>query len=185
MPELKDLMEWIDPSQWGFGWMDARVLVILIGGALIVAGGRLYRLVLVSPGFVGGVLLSHHYAPSGSDGMKLAIGIGVGLVGALLMHLMEQAALRLLGAAMAVGITAAFGPGLFDGNPPWFLNYVAGAVGAIVFPLIYERALPLVTSLAGALAIAWALGRPADIVMLAILTLSGAMIQTFLSGRSR
>ena len=185
MPEVKDLMEWMDPSQWGFGWMDARVLVILIGGALIVAGGRMYRLVLVSPGFVGGVLLSHHYAPSGSDGIKLAICIGVGLVGALLMHLMEQAALRLLGAAMAVGLAVAFGPGLFDGSPPWYLNYIAGAIGAIGFPAIYQRSLPLLTSLAGAMAIAWALGRQADIWILAILTLSGAIIQTFISGRAR
>ena len=185
MPEMKDLMEWIDPTQWGFGWMDARVLVIVIGGTLIIAGGRLYRLVLISPGFVGGVLLSHHYAPSGTDGMKLAIGIGVGLVGALLMHLMEQAALRLLGAAMAVGIAVAFGPDLFGGDPPWFLNYVAGAIGAIGFPMIYQRALPLLTSLAGAMAIAWALGRQTDIWILAILTVSGAIIQTFISGRSR
>ena len=185
MPELKDLMEWIDPSQWGFGWMDARVLVVVIGCALIIAGGRLYRLVLISPGFVGGVLLSNHYAPSGSDVTKLAIGIAVGLVGALLMHLMEQAALRMLGAAMAVGLAAAFGPGLFDGDPPWFLNYVAGAIGAIGFPLIYERALPLLTSLAGAMAIAWALGRQADIWLLGILTVAGAMVQTFLSGQSR
>jgi hypothetical protein len=185
MPEMKDLMEWIDPTQWGFGWMDARVLVIVIGGTLIIAGGRLYRLVLISPGFVGGVLLSHHYAPSGTDGMKLAIGIGAGLVGALLMHLMEQAALRLLGAAMAVGIAVAFGPDLFSGDPPWFLNYVAGAIGAIGFPMIYQRALPLLTSLAGAMAIAWALGRQTDIWILAILTVSGAIIQTFISGRSR
>ena len=185
MPELKDLDKWIDPYPEIFGMWDARVFVIVIGAVLIVAGGRFYRLVLISPGFVGGVLLSHHYAPSGSDVTKLAIGVGAGLVGALLMHLMEQAALRILGAAMAVGLAVAFGPELFDGDPPWFLNYVAGAIGAIGFPVIYERALPVLTSLAGAMAIAWALGRPADIVMLALLTLSGAMIQTFLSGRSR
>ena len=185
MPELNDLTKWIEPYPEIFGLWDARVIVIVLGGTLLVAGGRLYRLVLISPGFVGGVLLAHHYAPTGSDGTRLAIGIGVGLVGALLMHLMEQAALRILGGAIAVGLAVAFGPGFFDGDPPWFLNYVAGAIGAIGFPLIYERALPLVTSLAGAMAIVWATGRQADIWLLAILTVTGAMIQTFISGQSR
>jgi hypothetical protein len=35
------------------------------------------------------------------------------------------------------------------------------------------------------MAIAWALGRQTDIWILAILTVSGAIIQTFISGRSR
>ena len=82
-----------------------------------------------------------------------------------------------------VGVAIAYGPSLFDGDAPWFVNYVAGAVGAIGFPIVYERALPLLTSLLGALAIAWALGRQTDLWMLAILTVVGAMVQTFLAGR--
>jgi hypothetical protein len=183
MPEIKELMQWIDPSEWGFGMMDARTLVVLLGGALILAGRRLYRLMLLSPGFVGGVMLTHHYAPAGMDTTKFAITVGAGLVGALIMHLMEQTALRLVGAALMVGVAVAYGPSLFDGDAPWFVNYVAGAVGAIGFPIVYERALPLLTSLLGALAIAWALGRQTDLWMLAILTVVGAMVQTFLAGR--
>ena len=67
MPELNDLMQWMDPTNWGFGALDARTVVVAIGAALIVAGSRLYRLMILSPGMVGGVLLSHHYAPAGDD----------------------------------------------------------------------------------------------------------------------
>ena len=82
MPELNDLMQWMDPTNWGFGALDARTVVVAIGAALIVAGSRLYRLMILSPGMVGGVLLSHHYAPAGDDVTKLAMTVGVGLIGA-------------------------------------------------------------------------------------------------------
>ena len=183
MPELNDLMQWMDPNNWGFGALDARTVVVAIGAALILAGSRLYRLMILSPGMIGGVLLTHHYAPAGDDVTKLAITVGVGLLGALIMHLMEQTALRLVGAAIAVGIAIALGPEVFGKSVPWFLNYAAGALGAIGFPLVYKRALPLLTSLLGAIAVAWALGRETDLWMLGILTAAGAMLQTVLASR--
>ncbi len=183
MAKSSRLMQWMDPGQWGFGVVDARTLVVLVGASLIIAGNRLYRVMILSPGFVGGVLLTHHYAPAGSDTTKLAITVGVGLLGAVIMHLMEQTALRLVGAGLMVGLATAVGPDVFDGRAPWYLNYVAAAAGAVGFPVVYKRALPLLTSLLGALAIAWAIGRETDLWMLGILTVVGAMIQTFLAGR--
>lgn len=183
MPEIKDLMQWMDPGQWGFGVLDARTVVVFVGAALLVAGRRLYRLMVLSPGIVGGVLLTHHYAPAGDDLTKLAITIAVGLIGALIMHLMEQTALRMLGAGIVVGLTIAVAPEVFGASVPWYLNYIAAAVGAVGFPMVYKRSLPLLTSLMGALALAWALGRETDVWMIAILTAVGAMIQTFLAGR--
>jgi len=185
MPTMNELMQWIDPSQWGFDLIDPRTLCVVIGAVLILVGSRLYRLMLLGPGFVGGVLLAHHYAPAGSDTTKMAIVVGCGVVGVVLMHLMEQTALRLVGVALAVGATTAIAPEVFGSKPPWFLNYVAGAIGAVGFPIVYERALPLVTSLLGALMVAWALGRPTDIIMLAILSVVGIAVQTFLGARGR
>ena len=185
MPTMNQLMSWMDPSQWGFEMVDPRTLCVIIGAVLLLAGSRLYRLMLVGPGFVVGVLLATHYAPAGSDATKMAIVVGCGLVGALLLHLMEQTALRLVGVALMVGAVTALGPEVFGSKPPWYLNYVAGAVGAVGFPMIYARALPLLTSLLGALSVAWALGRETDIWMLVILTAGGAIFQTFVSGIKR
>ena len=185
MPTYNDILEWIDPSRWDFGYTDPRVLCIVAGVLLIIAGGRLYRLMIVTPGFVAGVLLTTHYAPAGTDMVKLGIIAGVGLVGALIMHLMEQTALRLIGAALMVGLAMAVGPEVFGRNIPWWLNYAAGAVGAVGFPILYQRALPAITSLLGALIVAWSLGRETDLWMLGILTLVGAVIQTMLAGRGK
>jgi hypothetical protein len=185
MPKYNDILDWIDPSRWDFGYTDPRVLCVVIGVLLLVAGGRLYRLMLVAPGFVAGVLLTTHYAPAGSDMMKMGMIVGVGLVGALIMHLMEQTALRVVGVALMVGLATAVAPEVFGKDEPWWLNYAAGALGAVGFPILYERALPLITSLLGALAVAWALGHETDIWMLAILTGVGAAFQTFVAGRSR
>ena len=90
MPTMNQLLAWMDPNQWGFDMIDPRTLCVIIGAVLLFAGGRLYRLMLVGPGFVLGVLLATHYAPAGSDTTKMAIVVGCGLVGALLLHLMEQ-----------------------------------------------------------------------------------------------
>jgi len=185
MPTYNDILEWIDPSRWDFGYTDPRILCVVAGALLILAGGRLYRLMIVTPGFVAGVLLTTHYAPAGSDMVKMGIIVAVGLVGALIMHLMEQTALRLIGVALMVGVATAVGPEAFGRNVPWWLNYAAGALGAVGFPILYQRALPIITSLLGALAVAWALGRETDVWMIGILTVLGAMIQTFISGQTR
>ena len=185
MPTYNDILEWIDPSRWDFGYTDPRILCIVAGVVLMLAGGRLYRLMIVTPGFVAGVLLTTHYAPAGTDMMKVGIIVGVGLVGALIMHLMEQTALRLIGVALMVGVATAVAPEVFGAQEPWWLKYAAGAVGAVGFPIVYRRALPLTTSLLGALAVAWALGRETDVWVIGILTVLGAMIQTFISGQTK
>lgn len=185
MPTMNELMQWIDPSQWGFGLVDPRMACVLIGAALILAGSRLYRLMLLGPGFVGGVLLAHHYAPAGTDFTKMAIVVGCGLIGVLLMHLMEQTALRLIGVALMVGAATALAPEFFGSKPPWYLNYVAGAIGAVGFPIVYERSLPLTTSLLGSLMAAWALDRPTDVWMIGILTFVGIAAQTLSGARGR
>jgi hypothetical protein len=185
MPKYNDILDWIDPSRWDFGYTDPRVLCVIVGVVLLVAGSRLYRLMIVAPGFVIGVLLATHYAPAGSDMMKMGIIVGVGLAGALIMHLMEQTALRLVGVALMVGLAMAVSPEVFGKEEPWWLNYAAGALGAVGFPILYERALPLITSLLGSLAVAWALGRETDIWMIVILTGVGAAFQTFVAGRSK
>ena len=74
-------------------------------------------------------------------------------------------------------------PTLLRGRPTPQMALKAAAVGAVGFPMVYKRALPLLTSLMGALALAWALGRETDVWMIGILTAAGAMIQTFLAGR--
>ena len=117
--------------------------------------------------------------------VKVGIIVGVGVVGGLIMHIMEQTALRLLGVALMIGLATAVAPEVFGRNIPWWLNYAAGAVGAVGFPIVYERALPFITSLLGALAIAWALGRETDVWVIGILTVLGAMIQTFISGKTK
>ncbi len=183
VPTMNDVMAWLDPSHWGFGWLDPRTACVIVGILLLFAGSRLYRLMLVGPGFVGGVLLAHHYAPAGTDLFKMGVIVGAGLVGAVVLHLMEQTAQRVVGVAIAVGVAMANAPEVFGGKPPWYLHYVAGAVGAVGFPIVYERVLPLLTALLGALALAWSIGREHDIWMIGILAFLGMAVQVIIAGR--
>ncbi len=183
MPTMSDVMAWIDPSQWGFGWLDPRTACVVIAFLLMFAGSRLYRLMLVGPGFAGGILLAHHYAPAGNDLFKMLVIFGTGLIGALVLHLMEQTAQRVVGVAIAVGVTMALAPQIFGNKIPWYLNYVAGVLGAVGFPIIYERALPLLTALLGALVLAWSIGNERNIWMVALFAIIGTVVQTLSGGR--
>ena len=46
-PTMNDVMAWLDPSHWGFGWLDPRTACVIVGILLLFAGSRLYRLMLV------------------------------------------------------------------------------------------------------------------------------------------
>jgi hypothetical protein len=161
------------------------MLLIVVGIVFLFIGSRFYRFMVVAPGFVVGVLLCNHYSPTGDSLTRTGIAIGVGIIGAVLMHLMEKTALRLIGVALMIGLASAVAPEVFGRKIPWWLNYAAGAVGAVGFPIIYERALPLITSLLGALTIAWALERETDLWMIGILAFIGTTAQVFIAGRSR
>ena len=49
MPDYNDILNWIDPSRWDFGYTDPRVLCVVAGVLLILAGSRFYRLMIVAP----------------------------------------------------------------------------------------------------------------------------------------
>ena len=75
---------------------------------------------------------------------------------------------------------------LRETQPDWCVSggmSVEGAVGAVGFPIVYERVLPLLTALLGALALAWSIGREHDIWMIGILAFLGMAVQIIIAGR--
>ena len=68
---------------------------------------------------------------------------------------------------------------------PWYTAPAAGFVGLLLFPSLYRRLLPLVTSAVGAVAIAWAASAEKNLLLISGLTVLGAAIQLGTGGRSR
>ena len=184
MPTWNRELRWLqNPSDWGLETIDARWLVLVIGIILVLFGSRTYKLFLMSPGAVVGVLLALEYSPSGDEVTKAGIAVGAGVVGALLVLMVEKVALSAAGAALLAGLSIAIGP-QFVSDVPWYIPTIAGLVGAMFFPIIYRRSLRIVTPVMGALAVVLALGRPEDLWLLGGLTLVGIVLQHTLTGKA-
>ena len=136
MPTWRKELLWLQsPSDWGLHTVDARWLVLAIGVILILFGSRFYKFFLMSPGAVVGVLLAVEYSPTGDEMVKAGIAAGAGVIGALLMRLVEKVELSCAGGALVGGLTLAVAP-LFIKTVPWYAPTIGGLVGAMFFPVI-------------------------------------------------
>jgi hypothetical protein len=184
MRTLERELDWLQhPGSWGLEVVDARWVVLAVGLILVIFGSRTYKLLLVAPGLVAGVLLAIEYAPVGDPMTKTGIAIGAGIAGAVLMLMVEKIALSSVGAAVLGGLTMAIGP-QFVKEVPWYAATIAGLVGAMIFPAIYRRSLRIVTPILGALAVGFALERPEDLILLGTLSLVGIVLQHTLTGKA-
>lgn len=164
---------------------DARLVGAAAGLALLVAGARLYSLAIMGPGFVLGLWLAHRYLPAMDPLWRLGITVGAGALGALLSSRVEQLAVRLAGALLVAGLTHAVLPLAWEGTPPWYAAPAAGFLGLALFPSIYRKLLPLITSLLGAVVIAWSLGRGSELLLICGVATVGLIVQIVLGRGAR
>lgn len=159
---------------------DPQLLVGGLGVLLLVAGQRLYRLAIVAPGLAAGAMVGLELTRHESTGLRLAAAAALALVAGFLLHKVERLAVAAAGAFLAVGATQALAPLVLHGPTPWFLLVGAGVLGLLLFPGLYRRLLLVITPAIGALCVAWAAGRPTDLLLIAGLTLGGIVIQLVL-----
>jgi len=141
-------------------WFESapRGIVGLTAGALLLFGGRLYRFAVIAPGLLGGVALAL-LLPADLGPIVIALAaVLLAAVGAMLCHFLERAAVHVVGAAVLAGLAEVAWPPLLGGPAPWWGLLCAGALGVLVFPKVFRALIKVLTSLLGALAMAWALG---------------------------
>lgn len=171
------------PLQAPTSLLDPRIAVIAVGILLLGWGARLYRLAIAAPGFVLGVFAGLEVAPTASLLVQAGLALLLGLVGAGLLLFLERLAVALTGAVLVGGLVYAVGP-LFVATLPWFAPLVGAAVGLLLFPSLYRLALKIITPLLGALCVAWAFGRPHDLLLIGGLCALGAVFQLARGQRS-
>ena len=162
---------------------DGRLVAGVIGVVLVLAGARLYRLAIIAPGFLLGLFLASwgfenlsEYLPRVDKLVRLGAMVGAGAIGALLSWRIEQLAVRLGGSLLVAATTHALLPMIWH-HPPKYAAPAAGFIGLLLFPALYRRMLPLLTSAIGAIAVAWAADEPTNVLMIAGLTILGSAVQ--------
>lgn len=168
---------------WLPAWADGRLLLGGAGVVLLLMGARVYRLALILPGFIAGVLIAGEATQGLPSNIRLFAALVLGLACAFGVHLLERFAVAVAGALVGGGLAQLVGGQVAIGLSTFTLGLLGALVGFLLFPWIYRRLLPFLTSLLGALAVAHAAGRPGDLLLIGGLTLGGTLLQLLLGGR--
>ena len=125
---------------------------ILVGFLLLILGRRLYWLFVAAVGFLYGLELAPRLLPRQSQAVIVIIALGLALLGALLAVVATKVALGLTGFVAAGGIAAVVLQHLTieSGVVVLGIYFIAGIIGAVLFLLLFNAALIVLSSLAGA-----------------------------------
>ncbi len=153
---------------------------LVLGGALLLAGRKLFWLLVGAIGFVIGVGLATRYF-QGSELTTILIGVVLGVVFAALAIFLESVAILIAGflggGYVLVSIAALLG--LDNGSMPIVAFVVGGIIGVALIAFLFDWALISISSLAGASMVVGAFNFSSSTASLAFLglLLAGVIIQ--------
>jgi len=164
---------------------------LLVGLLLLVFGRRLYWLFVAGVGFLAGLELAPRLLPDHSETMIVIVALAVALVGALVAVVATRVAIGIVGFVAGGGVTALLLQNLAidDGVVVLSAYLIAGIVGAVLLLVLFDWALILLSSLAGASLIVVSVERLLEVppligfVLILVLAAIGALIQSRLIGR--
>ena len=131
-------------------------IINIIGGALLLALGRkIFWLFVAATGFYAGLELATRYLNIHPESTALLIALAVGLLGALLAYFFQRlvigAAGFLAGAFIASRLVSYLGTQVRGWE--WLVLLIGGFIGISLMYAIFEWALIILSSLAGAVLI--------------------------------
>lgn len=132
-------------------------LLLVIGLILVLLGRKVYLISIGILGFLGGLYLFMSFLGTAHDWRSLLFALLFGTVGSLLAFALHKAA-WLFGGFCGGGVLALYfndATGMIDVGSPVTLFLIGGGIGAILFLLVLDWALVVVTTLAGAALISW------------------------------
>lgn len=170
------------------------LIQIALGGALLVAGRRLYWLLAAALGFVGGLFLANLLLPNEPQTSEVVIALALAGGGALLFVVFKKFLIGLIG-FLAGGVamlllTRALTPNLLSAS--WMVAVVfmvGGALGASLLFQLFDLGLMVLSAIIGAYLVLTGLMSlvdfPGQFFTLALVLLIGAGIALQMRPRRR
>ncbi len=128
------------------------VIDLILGGALLIAGRKLFWLFVGAAGFVTGLQLATRFW-HGSELGALIIGLVVGVIFALLAIFVQALVIGiagfLTGGYVLTVLATMFGIDV-SGVTTWIVYIIGGIIGVILVSLLFDWALITLSSLVGA-----------------------------------
>ncbi len=123
----------------------------ILGGALLVAGRKIFWLFVGAVGFIIGIEIASRFF-HGSELLTLIIGLGLGVIFAVLTMLAERIAIGIAGflggGYLLLTLAGAFG--LDKGALTWIIFIVGGLIGLALIGWLFDWALITISVFAGA-----------------------------------
>lgn len=160
----------------------------ILGGALLLAGRKLFWLLVGAIGFVIGVEVAARFF-HGSDLMTFLVGLVLGIIFAVLAVFVESIAIGIagfLGGGYILQSLAAM-LGFDKGALVWIAFIVGGIIGVILVAALLDWALITISSLAGASMVlhAFRLGQVNGGLLFLVLVIIGVAVQGSVLRRER
>lgn len=125
---------------------------LVLGGALLLAGRKLFWLFVGAAGFVTGIQLATRFW-QGPELLAIIVGLVIGVIFALLAVFLQALVIGiagfLIGGYILTGLAAMFGMDL-SGATTWVVYVVGGVIGVILVSFLFDWAIITLSSLAGA-----------------------------------
>jgi hypothetical protein len=164
------------------------VVSIILGGALLIAGQRLFWLFVGAVGFIAGFQLATQFW-RGPELLAIIIGLVVGVIFALLAIFLQSVAIGVAGFLAGGYILTVLADmlGLNQGAFSWVVYLIGGIIGVLLVIFLFDWAIITLSSLAGASLITQALALPGGIggVVFLGLVILGVVIQGSMLQRER
>jgi len=128
------------------------VVSILVGLVLLGYGRRLYWAFVAGIGFLTGLALGPSLLPDRPEWQILLVALALALVGAVLAVVAKKIIIMVTGFLAGGGIAYMLlrQHGIEGQVPGWIVYILAGIVGLVLMRILFEWALILLSSLAGA-----------------------------------
>ena len=165
------------------------VINLVLGGALLLAGRKLFWLFVGAAGFVTGIQLATRFT-QGPEWLAILIGLIIGVIFALLAIFLQAVVIGiagfLTGGYVLMALAALLGIDV-TGATTWIVYIIGGILGLILVSLLFDWALITLSSLAGASLIIQSFnpGGATGGVIFIILFIAGVLIQGSILRRER
>jgi hypothetical protein len=161
---------------------------LLVGAAILLLGRKLFWLFVAAIGFALGAEIAPQIMHRPPALLALVMAVGLGVLGALVAVLLQKFAIAvsgfLAGGWFAIGLSAFFAGHVRNVELVFF---VGGILGAILLLVLFDWALILFSSLAGARLIATAilLSQTSRTILFILLVVTGIVVQTSMLSKAR
>ncbi|HSO19629.1 MAG TPA: hypothetical protein VLT88_09240 [Desulfosarcina sp.] len=160
--------------------------LVLVGVMILIRGWKLFWLFVGAAGFASGFHAADIYLGDHPFGMQVVLGLAFGIIGVLLALFFQKLSIAVAGFLAGSTIALYLGPALNHHFTGW-LVILAGSAGAVVFLLLFDWALIVLSAVIGAGLVMDGLGwqGPHAPALYLIMALAGIAIQSRSMIRSR